>query len=349
MPTVDSRGRYFAIGADAATLVHLLGPDGRLAESIGKTGTGPGEWRPRSLRDIETGPGDTLFVFSSQRAYVFSPTLEFVREFPFTGYGSSPPNGIRTLADGRFILASSHNRFSLMTSAGELDPVTVRDAALRDSARAEWQRLGKMGEPLPVGTSLEGSDTTRCMECGIRTFAEGSTPGTIWSASPHQYVVEQHDFQGKLLRRVVRDVAWYPKWPEETLPAGMEDGFAMAIESNDEILKMLMKSRVFAMSQDAAGILWVFSVTPDPTNPIPRDADIMKMLGEDSNFLEQHFATVIEAIDAERGVLLSNMRLRGQVYPLGRGLVAHVVPDEVTGRSHRILRLSLRGYTPAGR
>jgi hypothetical protein len=212
------------------------------------------------------------------------------------------------------------------------------------------QRLRKAGELMPVGIPLEGADTTRCMQCGVRTFAEGSTRGTIWSGSQHLYVLEQHDLQGKLLRRIVRDAPWYPKWPEEAaMPAGMEEhAFGPAIDSGDWMLKELSKSRLFALSQDSDGILWAFTASPDPERPLPAAADLAKMMDSGDDILESFFVTVIEAYDAERGVLLSSTRMRGQVHPLGSGLVSRVVPDELTGKSHRILRLSVRGYTKQG-
>lgn len=338
-PARDSRGRYYAVDGTSRREVHVFDGSGRRTQTFGKPGRGPGEFS--NIADLEVGREDSLFVFESRRVLVFSPDYVYVREFPFQEFSAARPSGMLTLSDGRFLMASAPNRFSILSPDGSMDSVSARAGAELAAMRASRGATPMSLSSIPMGIRLEGADTTICMQCGLRSFGEGADAGTIWSASMHQYVVEQHDLSGKLLRRVVREAAWYPKWPAEEVAADMHGGMAMEMSINNEfMLKESRKSRVVGM-YEAGGLLWTQSTTQDPENPIPPDTDFMKELMASGSSLDRHFVTVVEALDVGKGELVAARHLPGMVRPLGGDLVVQVLPDEDGVRSFRILRLRL--------
>src|ERR1700756_4472390 len=68
----DSRGRTY-VGDWLQHRVVVLGADGRVAQTIGREGAGPGEFR--AIRDVQILPGDSLLVYDPvlARVSVFAP------------------------------------------------------------------------------------------------------------------------------------------------------------------------------------------------------------------------------------------------------------------------------------
>lgn len=69
----DSRGWVFLVNPGNRTRLGLLDPEGRAVRELGRSGSGPGEFR--YIQHIAVGPGDTLFAWDRglRRMSVFSP------------------------------------------------------------------------------------------------------------------------------------------------------------------------------------------------------------------------------------------------------------------------------------
>ncbi|HEU0015948.1 MAG TPA: 6-bladed beta-propeller [Longimicrobium sp.] len=72
---VDSRGRIFVADL-AAPEVTVLAPDGRLERTVGRRGSGPGEFQ--GISSVQVLPDDSLLVFDRhrERITVFGPSLD---------------------------------------------------------------------------------------------------------------------------------------------------------------------------------------------------------------------------------------------------------------------------------
>jgi hypothetical protein len=76
VPTRDSQGRYFAATSTGNT-VAVYDAGGRLVQTVGRPGSGPGEFG--LINRILVGAGDSLIVIEPARFSVFSPSFAFVR------------------------------------------------------------------------------------------------------------------------------------------------------------------------------------------------------------------------------------------------------------------------------
>src|SRR6185436_19854863 len=124
LPARDSRGRFYAVDR-RGSLVYVFGTDGRLMQSFGKAGRGPGEFV--GLRAIFVGPGDTLFIPGGAAIHVISPEYAQVREYRNMG-GSIDEFSATRLRDGRILNGRANHQFTLIDSAGNVNArVTLKD------------------------------------------------------------------------------------------------------------------------------------------------------------------------------------------------------------------------------
>ena len=79
--TLDNSGRIF-VGDEQDSKINVFSKDGRLRQTIGRWGQGPGEFE--ELGSLHVGPGDTLYVFDFQleRISAYEPdSLKLAYEF----------------------------------------------------------------------------------------------------------------------------------------------------------------------------------------------------------------------------------------------------------------------------
>ena len=234
IPTIDSRGRFY-IAAKSGGAILAFGPNGRLLQSIGKAGNGPGELA--RVEDIYAGTGDTLFVSDGRQIHVFSPDYSQVREF-VAGEGGSGLFGT-ILSGDRMLFHSDDHQFTIVRSSGEtLAPV-----------------------------DLEGVDTTSrlCGDCGERVYRASRSPGLVWSGPQNIYRIEQHDTLGKLVKRITREVDWFTPW------GGEKD----RPRESDNPIEMFKRPRMFGVSEGSDGTLWahVWSIFDTPPEELKIDPD----------------------------------------------------------------------------
>jgi hypothetical protein len=98
----DSRGRYFVVAEDRASLA-IYDRAGHYVARVGRKGQGPGEFG-RGVRAFGVGLGDSLYVADAQqRLTVFAADLKFARSVALPGAA----DGASFLENGSIILSRS--------------------------------------------------------------------------------------------------------------------------------------------------------------------------------------------------------------------------------------------------
>lgn len=101
---VDRSGRLF-VGEEQDPKIYAFSEDGRLLQTIGQKGSGPGEFE--KLESILTGPGDTLYVFDSilERISAYKPNdLELAYDFGVSGDSLGLPYWLVGVRDSGFLV-----------------------------------------------------------------------------------------------------------------------------------------------------------------------------------------------------------------------------------------------------
>ena len=106
---VNSNGRIF-VGDFQSSRIYVIGPEGRLLQSVGRQGQGPGEFGV--LSSVDVGPSDTLFTYDIQqrRLTAFAPPtyetayVESLKTLPNVGESIGLPEAIYPRSDGTFLV-----------------------------------------------------------------------------------------------------------------------------------------------------------------------------------------------------------------------------------------------------
>jgi hypothetical protein len=205
----DSRGRYYHTNWHTSSVIQVFDSAGRPFTTIGKKGSGPGEFLSASY--IAHGVGDTLHVFdqTTRRYTVLSPDYEVVRT---TDIGAAVVAAAE-LKPGKLIL-STHIRsregfghpLRFWTQQG-LQPGFGGADALKNG-------------PVPDSRSL------------FRSIAV-SADGSFWTARRNEYMLEQWSADGKLLRQLVRQIDWFePYLIDDSFTGGPPRPFVVGINED---------------------------------------------------------------------------------------------------------------------
>lgn len=168
---------------------------GRLITTVGKRGSGLGEFQFAGAPLI--GPGDTVHVGDARlgRISVFSPDYQFIRTVA-PAHPRMQPQLVRS--DGRYLVA---RQIPTPSEAGYPMHVLGPDGALHRSFGAD--------------TAQYRPDLARFLD---RAVGRGSD-GSVWAFPPGRYLLEQWDpDSARLLRRLSVAPAWFresPFWPPD--------------------------------------------------------------------------------------------------------------------------------------
>ena len=274
-----SDGRI-AVANGGTNEVRIYGSTGAFVSSIGNTGDGPGEFR--SIGMLESGAGDSLFVFDYQlrRLSVFGRDGGLGRSVTLTA-----------AAEGQFLMP--YRRLGADGWAVYAQPM---HAAAGPGAEATGARRDTM-RMLRVSDDLAGVTDTIAAFSGVETylqrFGEGANAGTrfsvlpfglntaiavqdgrIYIADPARYAVRVYAADGTLERIVRRPVERQP-----VLPADVAAARARALAETPENARRMeeekwanapipkLRPAFSAMNVDGEGRLWVQDYDPDPDAP----------------------------------------------------------------------------------
>ncbi len=222
--TRDSRGRFYLVQGERSELPLVFSPTGAFLRSLGRLGSGPGEFRwPRV---VLIGRHDSALVLDEELGVltVFDSAYRPQRtaRFPFRPW-----------------------------TAALLDPEhVVVNARIGDAAR--------IGLPLHVfrtdGTHLRSFGSDRPVELPGQLFMNlrwlwPASDGSVWSLrESHRYSIERWDPQGRKVIELDRDAEWFRPYADRWLPTPT----------------VAPAPYTSGMWQDAEGLLWVLTIVPDP-------------------------------------------------------------------------------------
>ena len=285
---VDRRdsGDWVVVDQLNPTEIKFFSSDGEWIRTLGRKGSGPGEYQLAYF--VRVLPGDSLGVydFLQNRFTVYSPELEVCR----TITTEIRAKRFELLGDGRIVFASNHfTRKSiglplhLINASGKLERSFGADPPIRDvSARNSHFR------------SI--SPTVR---------------STVWAAPLHRYVLEEWTLEGDRVRYFERNVPWLDP----------RDRYGSASDPEHP-----PRPEIIDIHEDERGLLWVAVTLPDAewkeafeegTDPYGRPA----MRVEDHNKYED---PRIEVIDPEKGLVLGSVTIDESARSFTkRGGIAH--------------------------
>ena len=256
-------GRIAILNAGTSE-VRFFGADGRHLRSVGRKGSGPGEFQsPFPLLHL---PHDTIGVWdgSQQRITVFSPDGELVRVAKVDRPATNAEI-VGVFGDGSIVMADF--RFDVPQSGFEVAPgVLTRyspDGVFADSLGSyPWREIGMLD---PVARRI-----------GSRTFAPRTSTAIhgdrFWVGTAAEPTIEVRDKRGKLIRLV--------RWNPGDRTVGPDDARVQfearnpnatperrrAFEAIPVMDRYPTHSRMIA---DADGNLWVQSYRrPTATGPV---------------------------------------------------------------------------------
>lgn len=295
----DKHGRFYTVPTRPGK-VAVYEEDGRLTAVVGRLGDGPGEFR--SVSSIAIGPGDSLFVFSSPRVTVFSPSGRFVRTRMIPG--SFRVRSAAVLADGSMILQG------LVNSAAEFG--------------LPFHRLPPAGDVLrSFGAPADASFVWRSVYDEARRFATAGD-SVLWSSKLSHYLLEEWTLDGSARRSIERKVEWFAPW---TWTPGRETDVRIAAPD----------PHISGVTVDDSGLLWVSAQVKDQAWRQRRPSETPIGAAEYAEAVD----TMIEVIDPARPALLASRRLPGVIWMIDSDLAAEYVEDSAGFTIVRVLRLRL--------
>jgi hypothetical protein len=192
----DKLGRFFTYTGRGE--VTVWNPDGRYLATLGRAGSGPGEFRPGPL-SVHPANDGSLWVFdgNQQRFTIFDGNLRLSGTVPYRGGAFVTRSGF--LDDGSFLDAErpkpSDSSFTL-----------VRFAASRSGRTPDTSLLVRSFGSLSASERSARGERERRV-----SFVTGDT---FWAGPPaalgRGYELELWSGSGRLLRRIRREVSWYP-------------------------------------------------------------------------------------------------------------------------------------------
>lgn len=251
-------GTYIITGTYRTAAYTVHGSAGELLEIVNREGSGPGEYK---YPEWAVTRRDSVFVFDkgNARVAVLDSSHTHARYF------SRPAIFIRSLAarDGVF--------FAHTPPPSGLDGFEFKLFDDRGRITAEF------------GDSTgERSSTRRAVTFGA--------DGDIWSAYYDQYVLQQFERTGKLIRSLYVRRPWFEPWREwrELSPA------------------------VIDIASDSRGLLWVLVAKPVEgwQRPAPRmSSDGVHIAATDSNDMDAGYDFVVDVIDPAQERIISSVDL----------------------------------------
>ena len=264
----DRTGRYYAAPQISAELL-VFDSTGMQVDWIGRRGQGPGEFE--LITPAVVGPGDSLLVWDGrlQRTAVYSPSLEFVRDyrFPF------PP--MYAFEDG-----------SILVNENIPDPDHIGYPLHVLTPDGEFLR--SFGQDPPEFRADRGATHHRALAV--------TGEGQMWTSPGHRLEVELWDPRtGERIRELPTE------WPEFR----MDESGGREVDPR----RYRPSTLVTGLIHEPEGVLWVVlrAAAPDweadygPDESIPRR-------GITSDERERFYEWVVLAVDDVSGEILGEAR-----------------------------------------
>jgi hypothetical protein len=300
-PVRDSRGFYYAASAVQSSVIKYDSL-GRFVQTLGRAGSGPGEFRV--VAKLAITPGDSLVVLEMGRMSLFSPTGQLARtvQTPARSVGSVVPT-----PEGRLIVATNDD-----------DGLTPLRRILSTSGAA----LGAVGiEP-----------AASCRECTYLALTLTQNGVGLWSAPPNQYTLTLLDRGTASIRArvAVSESPWHRAW---TVRIRCERPNPSIIRLDEDRSGRLWVNATVAHSAwsrgecEPGGPMRIIGRVGDPKVTAAVDAEL---------------GTIIEVLDVQGRRVLASRRFESpRVYLMDNGLAFAQTVDADGFLRLDILRLTL--------
>jgi hypothetical protein len=302
----SSDGRFFSVWRSD---VYVWSPDGRFLGTLGRQGSGPGEFRnPR----VQAGADGRIYALDFDRWTVFSPDLELLgtrsaTQSDFGGPGGrTDTDGAALLDDGTYLSGdySTHRAGSYFV-VWELAP---RGRPVPSGA----PEVVRQFDPIPPAESLVAyGEVGRRTGSGYRAigYAGGDT---FWAGPPmlsgRGYELELWRTDGTKLRTLRRPAEWFPPRP---VRPGDQPGIAVP-----------PPSAVGGVFPDGSGLLYVLVQAPNRhwrPPPAPESGQPRPPFDR-NNPPPSPFDVYLDVIDPASGSLLAALG------PIGRAELFATLP-----------------------
>lgn len=264
----DARGRFLVAHPANRGEIAVFDGTGDYVATVGREGEGPGEYK--FVRHI-VPRGDTIHVFDSRllRHTILSSDFEVLGTRRFRG----DPLGVAVLHDTVVVY-----NVVIPTREGSGSPLHLMDATGRVTNS--------------FGTAGDAASRTEFGFAGWRAIAPAGQE-SVWAMRKTRYQVEKWSTDDGLLSRFVRQVDWFPPHRREPMPHPDQPPVPFVVD----------------VHEDQRDRLWVLLGLPDPEwyEGIEK-SDVPEGTGYQIADSSKFFDSVIEVIDAERGVVLGSGR-----------------------------------------
>lgn len=288
----DSRGRYYTSAGFGE--VTVWGPDGKVLQTFGRLGSGPGEFK-RGLLAMSVDPADNLYIRDNGlRWQVFSPDHKHLRETRANGMGLRPEASVWIAP------------FTLMTS--ELPYGLVG----HDFAIYDFSGKPASGTPafIPGGAGAGSTPPfvrgfgTRAPTARAYSFRQISPPvdGAFWAGpldeSGAGYVLQLIGLDGTVRRTIRRTVPWFKPGSDVPAPSPKEE------VPEDQAELAPFPTAIVSVRDNGQGLLYVMTrVTSPRWSPAigkEKDREVQEAM------IYKALDMYLEVIDAEAGVVLAS-------------------------------------------
>jgi hypothetical protein len=276
--TRDARGRLYVFGSGIEG-VAVYDSTGRYLRSIGRKGSGPGEYQGASGVVALRGDSLALVDASLARISILAPNYLLARTTPVSHAGARP---IVSSRDPRLLLLNHPDR-RRGNSTSVVDIVTGK------TVREFGDATGTPFASLPEGT--------------VRITARDTTDG-VWVSYATRYRIERWTFDGRRTAILERRAEWFP---DVRSPRARETG-----EPQPAIISMIVddSDRLWVLST-VADPDWKGAVKLIPGRPTPQVTNPLKYQDSILEVIDVRTGTVTAArrFDSPRITLLSGMYL----------------------------------------
>ncbi|MGQ0764374.1 MAG: 6-bladed beta-propeller [Gemmatimonadota bacterium] len=267
-------GRGFYV-APVGPLVYEYDSSGKFLRSIGRRGSGPGEFG--FIRRLFQDASDSLYVIDlARRMSLFDPDGKHVRSMrmPYV------PLSLTKLADGSMVVAAP--------------------GLGRGDAGYPLHLIGTRGDVVrSFGSSNPVVDPAQPL-LGNRFVAAGNN-GSVWAARVDRYLVENWDPSGRQLASVERQVAWFSEQSADLRSS------RVPVTSPERLTKP-PPSAIRGLQYDSTGHLYVLLAVAG-SDWRSHDIRVGEGIRLGADVLDKMFDSVLEEIDPGTGAVLGSLRV----------------------------------------
>jgi hypothetical protein len=307
--SVDRRGRYLTFSHDNTQVV-VFGADGRLQQTLGRRGQGPGEYT--RIRQVLVTSSDSILVSQAPLVSVLAPDGRFVRQYvaPLTGIQRIFP-----LSSGTVFLTMPDKQ-----SGAFLHRIT------------------------PLGTVQRSFGESDCATCSAHHFAQTGDTGFL-SLPPFDYTIQRWSSDG-VLRGKLPVRSTYAQSFKTISEEEQRERTRARLSPMPALAGVVVdaQNRLWIVAHRPSKI-WKPSALP--TSGRVAGVAIMRVTDNEEEILSAratNFDTIVEVVDAKTGEVIASQLFEADHFQLlAPGLAYDQTVDADGVVHHRVWKLTVAG------